>query len=166
MSKGSVQRRRGPRVPAQDPPQERGDGGGLIYGMGHAVYTMSDPRVLDLKTHAKGWPTKRATTRSTSCCAALSAWPRRSLPRKSTARKVCANVDLFSGLIYRMLGISEDLYPRYDARVPGWCAHRVESSSRHHPPRLQSTSASRKYVRWADKVGIFGASVHRDFCAQ
>ena len=50
------------------------------------------------------------------------------MPKKSTAQKVCANVDLFSGLIYRMLGISEDLYtPLFAiARVPGWCAHRVE----------------------------------------
>ena len=64
-----------------------------------------------------------------TCCAALSAWPRRFLPKKSTApKKVCANVDLFSGLIYNMLGISEDLYtPLFAiARVPGWCAHRVE----------------------------------------
>ena len=47
---------------------------------------------------------------------------------KHGPKKVCANVDLFSGLIYRMLGISEDLYtPLFAiARVPGWCAHRVE----------------------------------------
>ena len=45
-----------------------------------------------------------------------------------TGRELCANVDLFSGLIYNMLGISEDLYtPLFAiARVPGWCAHRVE----------------------------------------
>ena len=47
---------------------------------------------------------------------------------KHSPKKVCANVDLFSGLIYNMLGISEDLYtPLFAiARVPGWCAHRVE----------------------------------------
>ena len=46
---------------------------------------------------------------------------------KHGPKKVCANVDLFSGLIYRMLGISEDLYtPLFAiARVPGWCAHRI-----------------------------------------
>ena len=62
-----------------------------------------------------------------TCCAALSAWPRRFLPKKSTAPKRFAP-DLFSGLIYCMLGISEDLYtPLFAiARVPGWCAHRVE----------------------------------------
>ena len=43
-------------------------------------------------------------------------------------KDVCANVDLFSGLIYRMLGISEDLFTPLFAisRIPGWCAHRVE----------------------------------------
>ena len=47
---------------------------------------------------------------------------------KGSTKPVCANVDLFSGLIYNMLGISEDLYtPLFAiARVPGWCAHRVE----------------------------------------
>ena len=110
--------------------KERGDGSGLIYGMGHAVYTMSDPLCADFENPRQEPGLQEGpTTRSTSCCAALSAWPRRSLPRKSTAqKKVCANVDLFSGLIYRMLGISEDLYtPLFAiARVPGWCAHRVE----------------------------------------
>ena len=48
--------------------------------------------------------------------------------RFSSTKPVCANVDLFSGLIYNMLGISEDIYtPLFAiARVPGWCAHRVE----------------------------------------
>ena len=47
---------------------------------------------------------------------------------KGSSKPVCANVDLFSGLIYNMLGISEDIYtPLFAiARVPGWCAHRVE----------------------------------------
>ena len=47
---------------------------------------------------------------------------------KGSAKPVCANVDLFSGLIYQMLGISEDLYtPLFAiARLPGWCAHRIE----------------------------------------
>ena len=48
--------------------------------------------------------------------------------REKGAKHVCANVDLYSGLIYRMLGISEDLFtPLFAiARMPGWCAHRVE----------------------------------------
>ena len=57
------------------------------------------------------------------------AWPPRYLPRKSTAPKRSAPTwTWFSGLIYRMLGISEDLFtPLFAiARVPGWCAHRVE----------------------------------------
>lgn len=61
-------------------------------------------------------------------------------------KDVCANVDLFSGLIYRMLGISEDLFTPLFAisRIPGWCAHRVEEvvfANRHHAPGLQISGA-------------------------
>ena len=61
---------------------------------------------------------------------------------KGSQKPVCANVDLFSGLIYHMLGISEDIYtPLFAiARVPGWCAHRVEEvffANRIDPPGLQ-----------------------------
>ena len=64
---------------------------------------------------------------SSACCAPERLWARRGARGKGT-KDVCANVDLFSGLIYRMLGISEDLFTPLFAisRIPGWCAHRVE----------------------------------------
>ena len=67
--------------------KEAGDGSGLIYGMGHAVYTLSDPRAQILKNHARSLAYKKATMKNITCCAALSAWPRRFLPKKSTAPK-------------------------------------------------------------------------------
>ena len=107
----------------------RGDGSGLIYGMGHAVYTMSDPRAQILKTHAKSLAYKKGYDEEYELlCSIERLAPQVFAEEKHGPKKVCANVDLFSGLIYRMLGISEDLYtPLFAiARVPGWCAHRVE----------------------------------------
>ena len=109
--------------------KERGDGSGLIYGMGHAVYTLSDPRAQILKTHAKSLAYKKGYDEEYEMlCSIERLAPQVFAEEKHGPKKVCANVDLFSGLIYNMLGISEDIYtPLFAiARVPGWCAHRVE----------------------------------------
>ena len=109
--------------------KQAGDGSGLIYGMGHAVYTISDPRAQILKERAaplaaeKGFDEEFNMLRSIERLA-----PQVFAEEKGAGKPVCANVDLYSGLIYRMLGISEDLFtPLFAiARVPGWCAHRLE----------------------------------------
>ncbi len=109
--------------------KEAGDGSGLIYGIGHAVYTLSDPRAQILKTHAKKLAYDKGFDEEYEMlCSIERLAPEVFAAEKRGPKKVCANVDLFSGLIYRMLGISEDLYtPLFAiARVPGWCAHRVE----------------------------------------
>ncbi len=109
--------------------REAGDGSGLIYGIGHAVYTLNDPRAQILKTHAKKMAYDRGFDEEYEMlCSIERLAPEVFAAEKRGPKKVCANVDLFSGLIYRMLGISEDLYtPLFAiARVPGWCAHRVE----------------------------------------
>ena len=109
--------------------KEAGDGSGLIYGMGHAVYTLSDPRAQILKNHARSLAYKKGYDEEYNMlCSIERLAPEIFAEEKHGPKKVCANVDLFSGLIYRMLGISEDLYPPLFAiaRVPGWCAHRVE----------------------------------------
>ena len=109
--------------------KEAGDGSGLIYGIGHAVYTVSDPRAQILKNHARRMAyAKGYDEEFEMLCSIERLAPQVFAEEKHGPKKVCANVDLFSGLIYRMLGISEDLYtPLFAiARVPGWCAHRVE----------------------------------------
>lgn len=109
--------------------KEAGDGSGLIYGMGHAVYTLSDPRAQILKTHSKHLAYEKGFDEEYELlCSIERLAPQIFAEEKHGPKKVCANVDLFSGLIYRMLGISEDLFtPLFAiARVPGWCAHRVE----------------------------------------
>ena len=109
--------------------KEAGDGNGLIYGMGHAVYTLSDPRAQILKTHARHLAYEKGYDEEYELlCSIERLAPAVIMEEHPNRKRVCANVDLFSGLIYRMLGISEDLYtPLFAiARVPGWCAHRVE----------------------------------------
>ena len=109
--------------------RQAGDGSGLIYGMGHAVYTMSDPREVILKEKAKNLAYEKGfETEYNMLCSIERLTPEVFMEEKGGSKPRCANVDLFSGLIYRMLGISEDLYtPLFAiARVPGWCAHRVE----------------------------------------
>ena len=106
-----------------------GDGSGLIYGMGHAVYTLSDPREVILKQRARHLAYEKGFEEEYNMlCSIERLAPGIFAEEKGSSKPVCANVDLFSGLIYNMLGISEDLYtPLFAiARVPGWCAHRVE----------------------------------------
>ena len=109
--------------------KQAGDGSGLIYGVGHAVYTMSDPREVILKNRARHLAYEKGFEEEYNMlCSIERLAPGIFAEEKGSTKPVCANVDLFSGLIYNMLGISEDLYtPLFAiARVPGWCAHRVE----------------------------------------
>ncbi len=108
---------------------EANDGSGLIYGMGHAIYTKSDPRAVMLKKYAeklaydKGYGDDFKLLEQIEKLA-----PALLNEKKGTNRKICANVDLYSGLVYRMLGIPVEMYtPLFAiARVAGWCAHRIE----------------------------------------
>ena len=109
--------------------RQAGDGSGLIYGMGHAVYTISDPREVILKERARPLAYEKGYAEEFDMlCSIERLAPGIFAEEKGVEKPVCANVDLFSGLIYKMLGLSEDLYtPLFAiARVPGWCAHRVE----------------------------------------
>ncbi len=108
---------------------EAGDRSGKIYGLGHAVYTMSDPREVILKERARHLAYEKGFEEEYNMlCSIERLAPGIFAEEKGSTKPVCANVDLFSGLIYNMLGISEDIYtPLFAiARVPGWCAHRVE----------------------------------------
>ena len=109
--------------------KQAGDGSGLIYGMGHAVYTISDPREVILKERARHLAYEKGfEAEYNMLCSIERLAPAIFAEEKGSSKPVCANVDLFSGLIYQMLGISEDLYtPLFAiARLPGWCAHRIE----------------------------------------
>lgn len=109
--------------------RQAGDGTGLIYGIGHAVYTKSDPRAQILKKYSKDLAYEKGLGKQyETLCAVEQLAPVVFLEEKGAAKNVCANVDLFSGLVYRILGIEEDLFTPIFAisRVAGWCAHRME----------------------------------------
>ena len=110
--------------------KEVGDKSGLIYGMGHAIYTRSDPRAVILKAKAKelakkkpGFEEKFALYERIEKLA-----PEAFLKAKGSSKAICANVDFYSGLVYEMLGLPEEIYtPLFAvARITGWCAHRIE----------------------------------------
>ncbi len=109
--------------------REAWDGKGLIYGMGHAVYTKSDPRAVMLKKYAEDLAIKKGYGDDFKLLEAIERLtPDLFNSYKGTNRVICANVDLYSGLVYRMLGIPTEMYtPLFAmARVSGWCAHRLE----------------------------------------
>jgi len=108
---------------------DAGAGDGLIYGMGHAVYTISDPRAIMLKDLARSLAKKKGMLEELELFELVEKLAPEALSIARGAKTaICANVDMFSGLIYKMLGIPQDLYtPLFAiARMAGWCAHRLE----------------------------------------
>lgn len=108
---------------------EVGDGSGLIYGMGHAVYTKSDPRAVMLKKYARKLAYDKGFGEDFELLEAIERiTPGLFHAYKGTSNDMCANVDLYSGLVYRMLDIPVEMYtPLFTiARATGWCAHRME----------------------------------------
>ena len=137
--------------------KQAGDGSGLIYGIGHAVYTLSDPRAQILKEHARHLAYDKGFAKEyETLCGIERLAPQVFAEEHRGPKKVCANVDLFSGLIYRMLGISEDLFtPLFAiARVPGWCAHRVEEvefANRIIRPAYKYVGKPQPYITLGDR---------------
>ncbi|MGN1119602.1 MAG: citrate synthase [Oscillospiraceae bacterium] len=109
--------------------KEAGDRSGLIYGMGHAVYTLSDPRAVILKENAmhlaKGTEYE-AEFRLLNTIERLT--PQVFAEERGDIKNICANVDMYSGLVYKMLKIPVEIYTGLFAcaRMAGWCAHRME----------------------------------------
>jgi len=128
------------------------DGSGLVYGMGHAIYTKSDPRAQMLKKQARDLAEKKGFADDFALLEAIERLtPELFRQYKGVTREMCANVDLYSGLIYRMLNIPESMYtPLFAiARVAGWCAHRIEeytTAKRIIRPAYKCITPSKIYV--------------------
>lgn len=137
--------------------KEAGDGSGLIYGMGHAVYTLSDPRAKVLKRSAKKLAFEHGFEKEFLTLDAIERLtPEVFAEVKGIENTMCANVDLYSGLVYRVLGIPQDLYtPLFaSARISGWCAHRLEeitSKGKIMRPAYKSVSKNQSYVDIKDR---------------
>ena len=102
---------------------------GLIYGMGHAVYTNSDPREVILKSFAKNLSVEKGMEKEYALYETVEKEAGQLIMNKRKMFKpVCANVDFYSGFVYSMLGIPEEMFtPMFaTARISGWCAHRLE----------------------------------------
>lgn len=132
--------------------KEAGDGSGLIYGMGHAVYTLSDPRAVILKRKALALAEGKeieAEFRLLETVERLT--PQLFAELKGSSKTVCANVDLYSGLVYKMLGIPTELYTPMFAvsRMAGWAAHRIEeilTGGRIIRPAYKAIAKNRPYI--------------------
>ena len=105
------------------------DHSGLIYGMGHAVYTLSDPRARIIKKFAKELSEEKGMQKEFALYNLVEEEAGELIMKKRQMFKpVCANVDFYSGFVYSMLGIPEELFTPIFAvsRISGWCAHRLE----------------------------------------
>ena len=106
-----------------------GDRSGKIYGLGHAVYTMSDPRAIVIQKYAASLAADKGRLPELELMERVEKMGiEKIMKRKNQQMPMCANVDMYSGLVYSMLDIPEDLYtPIFAcARIAGWCAHRIE----------------------------------------
>ena len=132
--------------------KEAGDGSGLIYGMGHAVYTLSDPRAAILKKYAGKMAQGTEFEKEFHLLEAIERLtPVVFSEEKHSDKVMCANIDMYSGFVYKMLGIPKDLYTPLFAvsRMAGWCAHRFEelnSGKRIIRPAYKSISREKKYI--------------------
>jgi len=104
------------------------DGTGLVYGMGHAIYTLSDPRAVMLKKKAAELAKANGQEREFKLYTLIEELTPEIFARVRGNKVMCANVDLYSGFVYKMLNIPEELYTPMFAisRMAGWCAHRME----------------------------------------
>ena len=109
--------------------KEAFDHSGLIYGMGHAVYTLSDPREVILKKFARKLAQEKGMMEEFALYELVERLGSRIvMEQRKMFKNVCANVDFYSGFVYTMLGIPKELFtPIFAiARIPGWSAHRLE----------------------------------------
>ncbi len=109
--------------------KEAFDNAGLIYGIGHAVYTLSDPREVILKEYARKLSEEKGHVKEFELYDRVERIAKELVQKsKNTLKPICANVDFYSGFVYGMLGIPQALFtPIFAmARISGWSAHRLE----------------------------------------
>ncbi|MBQ1504031.1 MAG: citrate synthase, partial [Oscillospiraceae bacterium] len=111
---------------------EAGDGSGLIYGLGHPIYTLSDPRAVILKENARRLAEEKGFGDDFHLAETIERLaPDLMKTVRGIDKNICANVDFYSGLVYKTLDIPVELFtPLFAAaRIAGWIAHRIEEVS-------------------------------------
>lgn len=138
------------------------DHSGLIYGIGHAVYTLSDPRAVILRQKARKLAAERNMLKKFELFERVERLAPAVFARVTGKTKVmCANVDFYSGLVYELLGIPSDIFTPLFAvsRIVGWCAHRMEemeTCGRIMRPAYRSLSRNVPYVPLGNRTREFG----------
>lgn len=128
---------------------QAGDGSGKLYGIGHAIYTLSDPRAILLKDKARELAGTKGKLDEYKLYEAVEELAPETFAnfKEGSNKVISANVDFYSGFVYKCIGIPQELFtPIFAvARMAGWCAHRLE----------EVTFASRRIIRPAYK-NVFG----------
>ncbi len=133
-----------------------GDGSGKIYGIGHAIYTLSDPRAVLLKEKARELAEEKGKMDEFKLYEHIEELAPEVFAKykgSSNVKVICPNVDFYSGFVYRCINIPKELYTPIFAvsRIAGWCAHRLE----------EVTFSSRRIIRPAYK-NIYGRVDYED----
>ncbi len=135
--------------------KEANDHTGKIYGVGHAVYTISDPRAVLLKEKARELASEAGRLDEFNLyCLVEDLTPElfKEFKNGQSDKTICVNVDFYSGFVYSCIGIPRDLYTPLFAmsRIAGWCAHRIEEltfcAKRIIRPAFKNVYGNRSYV--------------------
>ncbi|MCR5351896.1 MAG: citrate/2-methylcitrate synthase [Bacteroidales bacterium] len=134
------------------------DGSGLVYGIGHAVYTKSDPRAVLLKEMARDLAIEKGRLEEFEFMERIERIAIEQVYAFKGQRKtLCANVDFYSGFVYDLIGIPREIYtPLFAmARIVGWCAHRNEELNfegrRIIRPAYRCVTDENEYIKMADR---------------
>lgn len=144
--------------------KEAFDHTGLIYGQGHAVYTVSDPRAILLREKATELAKEKGCEEELNLYNIIDRLaPQILYELHGDKKKICTNVDFYSGFVYSMLNIPRELFtPLFAiARIAGWSAHRIEeivAGGRIYRPAYKNVSAERKYIPIEDRVESVSAA--------
>lgn len=134
---------------------------GKIYGIGHAVYTISDPRAVLLKKKARELAIEKDRLDEFQLyekVEQLTPEVFRKFKGEQSTKVICINVDFYSGFVYSCLGIPQELFtPLFAvARVPGWCIHRIEeltfSAKRIIRPAFKNVYGKNEYIPLSERV--------------
>lgn len=137
--------------------KEAFDKSGLIYGIGHAVYSISDPRAVIFKEYVKKLASEKEHMDEFNLYNKVEALAPHVIAKvRKMYKGVSANVDFYSGFVYRMLGIPQELYTPLFAvsRMAGWSAHRIEeiaNAGKIIRPAYKAVCKHREYVKLNDR---------------
>ena len=137
--------------------KEAFDRSGLIYGIGHAIYSRSDPRAKVFKSFVRSLAREKGREKEYALYETVERLaPQIISGERKMYKGVCANVDFYSGFAYQMLGIPEELFtPLFAiARIAGWSAHRMEeliNGGRIIRPAYRSVKDQQEYVSLSER---------------